>query len=318
MTDPTLAAVHYRRQLCPKGQRNITPTQAQGGAKMTELKAAVLVTTLKIGMFGGTATDQKATEEVRVAEGIKEGVKPGRYAKNLLRGWFEYDQYRSWRSRARSFFSKMTLPYEGSRRLLPMELYFDFVTEMNKLKAEGTRRIKVLETEYEDQVKQEQGRLAGLYDPDNYPTKEEFVGKFYLAINHFPLPEGSSLGAFVDTLGEEAAADLEASVNAGISGALASAQGALVKNVRSILTHLGEVAAQAEPKVYQSLLNSVGDLINVLPKQNIMKDENLTKLFAEIKTKFSGLTRDDLKKEDKVRAKAKADVDAILAKMTGM
>jgi len=285
---------------------------------MTELKAAVLVTTLKIGMFGGTATDQKATEEVRVAEGIKEGANPGRYAKNLLRGWFEYDQYRSWRSRARAFFSKMTLPYEGSHRLLPMELYFDFVTEMNKLKAEGVRRVKVLEKEYEDQVKKEVGRLSGLYDPANYPTKEEFVGKFYLAINHFPLPAGSSLGAFVDELGEQTAAELEEEVNAGIAGSLATAQRSLVSNVKAILNRLGETAAQAEPKVYQSLLDSVGDMINVLPKQNIMKDENLTKLFVEIKTKFSGLTRDDLKKEDKVRAKAKADVDAILAKMTGM
>lgn len=285
---------------------------------MTELKAAVLVTTLKIGMFGGTATDRRATEEVRVAEGIKEDAHPGRYAKNLLRGWFEYDQYRSWRSRARAFFNKMTLPYEGGQRLLPMELYFDFITEMNKLKVEGIRRTKVLEREYEDQVKKEVGRLAGLYDPDNYPTKEEFVSKFYLAVNHFPLPTGSSLGEFVDELGEQAASDLEKQVNAGISGSLAAAQSALVGNVKAILTRLGEVAGQTDPKVYQSLLDSVGDLINILPKQNIMKDKKLTKLFAEMKTKFSGLTKNDLKKEDKVRAKAKSDVDAILAKMTGM
>jgi len=282
---------------------------------MSDLKAAVLVVNLKLGMFGGTATDHKATEDVRVAEGISPDAKPGRYAKALLRGWFEYDAYRSWRSRARGFFTKMTLPYEGGTRLLPMELYFDFITEMNKLAAEGQRRLKVLEKEYDSQVEQEWGRLAGLYDPENYPTKEDFIGRFSFGCDYRPLPAGSSLAEFVDELGKEGASALESEINAGIANSLQEAQGALVKRVKSILTHLGEVVAQAEPKVYQSLVDSIGDMVKILPKQNVMKDPDLDAIFKDIKAKFSGLTREDIKKEEKIRAKAKKDVDVILAKM---
>lgn len=279
------------------------------------VESAVLVVTVKIGTFGGVVTDREVTEEVRENKGINRGAKPGRYAKNLLKKWFALGAYNSWARRVQAHVQKMTLPFDGGGRLLPAELYFDFVTELGKLKSEGDRRKTTLEAEYDAEVAKEAGRLGAMYRPDDYPPKAEFMSKFTWATNFLPLPSASSFSKLVGQLGADIAKELEKETEKGLQQSLGNAQKALCQRVRRVIEKLGEVAKEDNPRVYQSLLDSVDEMITILPKQNILKDPAVDDLFKDISQRFKGLSKDGLKKEASVRAKAKKDVDAILSKL---
>jgi hypothetical protein len=279
------------------------------------VESAVLVVNVKIGSFGGVVTDKEVTEEVRESKHISRGSKPGRYAKNLLKNWFALGAYNSWARRTQEYVKKMTLPFDGGGRLLPAELYFDFVTEIGKLKTEGDRRKTTLAAEYDAEVAKEAMRLGAMYRPDDYPTKGEFISKFSWSCDFLPLPSASNFSKLVSNLGEDIAKELEKETEKGLQQSLGNAQKALCRKVQKIVAKLGEVASSDSPKIYQSLLDSVDEMITVLPKQNILKDPAVADMFKEIEQRFKGLSKKELKEDAAVRAKAKKDVADVLGKL---
>lgn len=220
----------------------------------------------------------------------------------------------------RSEIDLLTGPYfVKGLRLLPSGLYMRameqgrrIIPQFNAAVQESAARLD----EWIDLMKEKQN---GMFRPDLYPsTPEQFMQMFKLELKVMPLPDQSNF--LLVQLADEAINEVRQDYQRALDESLATHQQELFNRLMEPVLNMARILSRYEsqekkPKVYESLIGNVVQVVETLPHLNLAGNPKLEELRLLAAQMTEGLTTKGLKESGSVRLQTMAQADEILRRM---
>tara|TARA_R110002153_G_scaffold94163_2_gene227277 strand:- start:36 stop:1016 length:981 start_codon:yes stop_codon:yes gene_type:complete len=152
-------------------------------AYVPSIQSSMAQVSLHCGEPKLTVRDLKAKAQVRNANGVtSESVKSDSYLKRLLVGFDPLDQVLFLKGRARNTHYRLACPW--SKRggfVLPSEDLNEYVATISDFKQQQQDCLHgPFAAGYDDAVIRDQALRGGLFNPNDYPPRDEMISKFYI------------------------------------------------------------------------------------------------------------------------------------------
>lgn len=240
-------------------------------------KSSVLVK-LTIRNWNAFKRDRIVSE--RVDEQYRTAGDAGNYNKRLL-GKDVLKPVTTILSKARTEHDRMTMPwcYDGVS-LLPSQLYFQYTETMRRFSDLLAENLENLVQQYPVHKANRAAALNGMYNPEDYPSRDELRSRYSLSYRFFPVPQSDHF--IVDVAAAEAD-----KMKAALQRDLADTQSAALKDlydrVIKLATHAHERLSDPQNVFRDSLVENLTQMVNVLPKLNVFNDPLLNRACEELK-----------------------------------
>ena len=293
-------------------------TQVTRGDLTEAVRVTALLADLTISMWSGERTDKKISAKLK--EDAHAVGNTGRYIKNLLAGSDTLlRETRAAFAAGRARHYELTLPWVSNPhadrvlgpRLLPNALTLRYMKEMSALKRDAEGILARFLGEYPDLIVQAQANLAGLADPADYPTTDEVRSAFRLSFDFQPIPDSGSFQNLPDWLLDKLSSQLQGRQQR----AVAASQTALWERVREAVSHLIGRLEDPDTRFKASTVETVRELITLLPGFNCVGDDRVNDVAADIDRMLTGVDADTIRKNDSVRRDVVARAQAITGKL---
>lgn len=267
---------------------------------------AVLVD-LDLPGYDPNKLDKKATDDT--CRRTKSSVKRVKVIKKLLTetGSIEYIQHR-----LLTDLHDMTAPWKRGQRIMSVESVDKFNAKAYAAKKELFEKLEGFRPNYEEAINvKAKEELGDMWDLKDYLSFEEFKQQWDIIVNWEPVP---STGHFIVDAQKKTVDSLTQS----LAGAITNRYGNISRDLWSkmykatakIVERLsGEKLRFREDK---EIMQSLRDLLELLPVLNLTRDGKLTSTMEEVKAKIADVSNTDLlneKKKDKVVKDAKKLLD---------
>ena len=271
---------------------------------MQAVREAALLADVTISVWSGERADQNMIDDIRRQAGAQGNV--GRFTKNLLAGVDgRLREVKSAFNSVRATHYALTLPWvsdphstrQTGPRLLPHALFQRYLCQMSKQRTAALDLLDVFLSEYPGLVTQARANLAGLAAA-NYPNTDEVRAAFKVKFDFEPIPAGQQFKGLPDLAIERLAKGLQAKQERMLAGANQAMWG----EVKSRVSHIVERLAEPDTRFKVSTIESLRELITVLPAWDMTGDERVAEVVTEIKGMLDGVKADDIRKDPGVRS----------------
>jgi hypothetical protein len=301
--------------------------------EQSSLSSKAMLCTVSISAWSGYKFDREASEEIAEIHGADKDS--GRFNKRLVPRK-ELEEITKLTGRIRRDHEFVTLPWsDNGFRVLPAAAYMDHTETMRGHIAEFKAVVSRLETRFEDLVRS-QSRLGTLFKVEDYPGMRdengnlrftfpnEFRDKFSFETKVLPLPDAED---FRVSMGDQDRDRIKRQIADSIQASLRVGTRELWQRLYKVVSHLSQRmneynAAEdgQKPRLYDSMITNIVEIVDVLPKLNIAGDSELDRMASEVR---SALIVDpkELRKSEAVRsdtAKAAVDIAQRMAAYMGM
>lgn len=270
-----------------------------------------MLAAVHIRVWSAVKHDRKVSREVADRHGAHAGA--GRYNKQLLTGASKLEELRSLAGQVRQYFYRITLPWsDEGLRLLPNDLYFDFMGRMREFEAAFDQAVEdflVVYPQYIDQVRPE---LNELFRDDDYPSVERLREKFGVQLEILPVHTGSD---FRVKMSAEEQARIAREIDENVRKRLMNGTDELWKRLREVVAHMADRLNEPETRFHTSMVTNVAELVEILPQLNVNGDPDLNRLAAEVRDRLCNHSSQELKKHDLLRVTTAADAANIVERM---
>lgn len=231
---------------------------------------------------------------------------------------------------AREYHNSVTLPFDTGIGILPAVLIMEYGDKMRQFKGEIAALV---ESDFLNNPQQwidwAVAEQNGTFDPKNYPGcsggadgrtvildadkfRESMRRKFYLRSEPLPVPDAKH---FTDTVASLLGTDLE-SVDLRVKDAQLEGQREVLKRLLTPVKHMAETLLKEKPKIYETLIQNIADIVKLAPKLNLAGDPGLDALVAEV-DKLTRYGTESLKGSAATRSEAQKAAAAVMAKLSG-
>lgn len=217
---------------------------------------------------------------------------------------------------------------DGGTRMIASSAFLDFSQRLEAKTEAFKAAVAAFVADYEAMIPRQATRLGDLFDPSNYPTKEQIAEKFGVAIDYLPVP---TAGDFRVQLADDQMAAVQASTERMVEAALKKAALDPVKRLHKAVSKVVATLAQPNAIFRDSMIGNIRELAAMMPALNIANDPKLDALTDEIQQDLASIDPTELRDpkwrqgghaghdrsqaaQDK-RQEAKSKAEAILAKM---
>jgi len=205
----------------------------------------------------------------------------------------------------------LTMPWSDTGlRLLPTTLYFEYVKQMSEAENRFYGLVDSFINNYDYEITKAQARMGGLFNAEDYPSAESLRNKFSFNISYMPLPTG---GDFRLDIGNEAIDELVADYEQAFSGRIEQAMGDVWQRLYKSLASMSErldYADHEKKKIFRdSLVENVGDMIDMLKACNITNDTQMSAMADKLDVAMRGITPEALRDDSGLRVSTKQAVD---------
>lgn len=280
---------------------------------MKNLNERAVLVSLAVSMWTGRKFDRSVTEQVAQAHGCKGDA--GRYNK-LLVAKGDLEAVTQVVSRARVFYYKMTLPWKDEGfRILPSTSIMEVMEKLSGFQSEFSQAVVSFLRNYPLVREEARLRLNEMFKQEDYPSEVELGRKFRMDPSIQPVPDRGDFRLMTLTPEQNVAfkRDLQRRVSEAEAVAVQDVWNRLydvVKRVKSTLT-------KSNPRVYDTLIGNVMELVDILPALNITDDPELEALRIEAKRELGTYTASELRSDEHTRKEAANAAGDILTKMSG-
>lgn len=286
---------------------------------MSISSSAVLVE-LNISVWTANKLDRDATDVVISNNSANsDAVK---VHKNLMAGTNKRKQIADFASRTRLYHNQNTLAWsDKGARLLPTSLFMDYKTHMNAWRTKFDSMVDEFIANYDILIQQAQSNLGNLFNPSDYPSKEELRSKFGFKLVFSPLPES---GDFRLDIPNTDIAELRKTYDAEYSDRLQSAMQDVWEKLHSMLIHMSDKLTDVEgadeddkatkKRYHDTLLTNAQEMCGMLTHLNVTNDKKLEEARRDLERTLMGVDIEDVREYPSKRKEVKAKVDAILSK----
>jgi hypothetical protein len=303
----------------------------------TSLATKAMLCAVSISVWPARKYDPDVSDEIAVRHGAEKDA--GRYNKQVIPK-SALQELNKIAGEARRDHYFLTLPWtDEGFRVLPGAAYMEHAEKMRRYLALFEPAAKAFEAGYETLVtaqSKEHSRLGTLFNIKDYPgmvkdgdrlilaNPAELRAKFSFTTTVNPLPVGSDFRVTLrDEDKQRIKRQIEASLNASLQVGTRELWQRLYKVVRHMADRLAEYNAAEKGKgrkLYDAWVENIVELIDVLPKLNILKDRELDRMAADVRASLV-VDPDDLRKSESTRtdiARAAANIAARMAAYMGV
>jgi hypothetical protein len=282
------------------------------------LTSKATLVTVNLSQWTARKLDREVTDEVNEQHGASSDA--GRYNKLLVEK-HRLEKLTQIRSKARHLIETMTKPWlTKGPRILPNMLYQKFCDEFRTLKREFEREADAFAADFEKFVEERKAKLNGLFKEGDYPSVSEIRSKFSLDMKVCPIAEADGFSDdFRAQLDDDTLADIKAELDAANAKLLDGVRKDTIEKILAVVgnmsARLGEYGVKDKAKLYESVVDNVRELAELLPAFNLTNDPNFDKMVARIKDELCVEDVETLREEAGVRASVKKSADQIVAEV---
>lgn len=274
---------------------------------------AVLVR-LRTSAWSAQKFDRRVSDEVSKTH--KAEARAGRFYKDLIRD----DQLKAINrviTDARQFHDYKTLPWlDNGTRILPSKAYLEYVEEMREYREAVDMLVDEFVNDYYDlAIDRAKQHLGDLYNPADYPTKDELRHKFGISMRLMPIPDASDWR--IDVQQDELNELIEDHTRQ-LKEASEHATREIVNRIHETVSHVYERLSDEDKRFHNSLIGHVESLVEVLPQLNITDDQQIAKLTEEMRLKLATVDPTELRKDADARRETAQTAKSILDTMSSV
>ena len=287
-------------------------------ASAPTISSSSMLVELSISVWTGRKKDRAASDDVTRMNHANVGV--ASVNKKLLGDCEELVAIQKFAGNVRSGHYAMTMPWSDSGlRLLPTAQFFKYNEQITALRTEFDRLIETFLSAYDWEVMQAQTKLGNLFIRDEYPTIESLRDKFGFRINYIPLPDA---GDWRVNMEQETTASLKAQYaafyQAQMETAMRDVWERLHEHVTRFIKQLGVDEEGKKGKIFQSTIDHVLSLTDMLGMTNFTNDPNLSLAEARLRAALRDVTQADLKNDEFLREDTKRAMEQAIAALPSL
>lgn len=273
------------------------------------ISSAAMLTELSLSVWTGRKKDKRASDDVTSQSQAAKGV--ASVNKKLLGECAELVSIQKFAGNVRTTHYASTMPWSDTgMRLLPTAQYFKYHEQMTGLKAEFDRLVQVFLDAYDFEVMQAQTKLGSLFVLDEYPTVESLRDKFAFRLNYIPVPDA---GDWRVDMGHETQDALREQYQkfyqTQMERAMTDVWQRLHDEAARFIKQLDVDAEGKKGKLYQSTIDHMAHLTDMLDAANFNNDPSLQLAQAKLRAAVAGVAKDDLVRNPGFRADTKRAVE---------
>jgi DNA-binding transcriptional regulator/RsmH inhibitor MraZ len=299
----------------------------------TSLSSKAMLCTISISAWSGYKFDREASAEIATIHGADKDS--GRFNKRLVPRK-ELEEITKIIGRARRDHEFVTLPWsDNGYRVLPAAAYMDHLNTMRLRGAQFDAAVSRLAARFEVLVAN-QSRLGTLFKVEDYPgmrvedgklrflVPAELRAKFSFESKVLPVPD---VNDFRVSMGDQDRERIRRQIAESIQASLRVGSRELWQRLYKVVSHMSERMADYNnaqggnrPRLYDSMITKIVEVVDVLPKLNIAGDTELEQMASEIR-KSLVVDPQELRKSETMRsnaAKAAADIAQRMAAYMGI
>lgn len=264
---------------------------------------------LTLRCWGAEVKDKKVTQEI--TEKYNADGNAGVFRKYLIDP-VNLKSVCKRRNAIRTFCYENTLPYDlEGVRFLPGKNFAAFKDGMESRVADFEEEVGRFFDIYPSLIEDRKGKLGGLFDESDFPSVADLKARFSVEIEYIPIPVGhsSSLLSLLDEK-ERERIQKEAEDRTKKVGDLAIKD--LWDRLHGAVSHMADRLADPEAKFKESLVGNIAELVDLLPRMNVMNDPSLDKMAGLAKAKLLKYTAEELRSDEAAR-KEMADMATAVA-----
>ena len=280
-------------------------------------KSAMFVE-LSFSVWTGKKLDKRATKETVDANGAATGT--GSFHKKLLGDCASLEAVQKFAANARTQHYAATAPWSDlGQRLIPNAAFTEYHKWVTGMEQEFWVLVEAFLQEYTWAQSEAQAKLAGLYNPNEYPSVDTLRAKFKFRYSYSIIPD---MGDFRLDINNEAQTYLKEQYANHYTQQLNNAMKDVWQRTYDTLTKMSERldypahADKGAKKIFRdSMIDNVQDMMGLLIKFNITNDSRLDAMRVSLEDAMYGVSPDALREDDEFRLETKRKVDSVLSNM---
>jgi hypothetical protein len=279
----------------------------------THIERNALLVSLHVRRWTARKTDKNASNDLTSDAGAEAGV--ARVTKDLIdrtkikaiTGVYD-EAYRTLQA--------STLPWsDDGRRLLPADMMLSLQHKMQVMERRFWDAVEDLQNSYADEREHARQTLGTLFNYDDYPPAATIPSKFGFGWAFEPVPVSADIRVNLpESLRDQMASDIDNRVK----DRLKEATDACFERVATTLRRMHSIVSADKPRIHDSLMRDMHQLVEILPSLNLTNDPVLAKLAVDMRNMFYGLDTESLRKDADMRAQAARDSESVLNALEGL
>jgi hypothetical protein len=282
------------------------------------ISSASMLVELSLSVWTGRRLDKAASANVTAQNAAHRGV--ASVNKKLLGDCEELVAIQKFASNVRTMHYSMTMPWSDTgMRLLPTTVYFKYHQQMSQLQGEFDRLVETFLNAYDWEVVQAQTKLGNLFHRDEYPTADSLRDKFGFRMSYIPLPDAGDWRVDMERDAQDALRKQYADFyGKQVESAMRDLWERLHHELTRFVNQLDVDAEGKKGKIYDSTMQHVLHLTDMLEAANFTNDPNLHLAQGRIRAALDGVDRSDLVNNEKFRADTKRAMQAAIDALPGL
>lgn len=288
-------------------------------ASATTLPDKAMLVSITICAWTARRHDKRLSDEVALRNHADRDA--GRYNKHLI-AKEALATISAIANEARSFHYTNTLPWhDNGYRILPTANYMAYTQAMAAFRSRFTSAIAAFLRDYDRHVWDARQRLGAMFNPADYPNRTELADRFAFERDFMALPVGKD---FRLALQEDERDRIRAQIDARLSAATANATRDLYMRIALVVEHMANrlssygvdpVTGKVRSAFRDSLVENVRDLVDLLPRLNVLGDAHLDALRQRMADQLCPTEPQTLREDPIARQQTAAAAQTILAEM---
>jgi hypothetical protein len=265
---------------------------------------------LHLSAWQGQRVCERTTKEVLSERHVD--ADGGKFTKFLVPK-AELDPVMRAQAAARAMFKHLSLPWgEDGLRIISSVNFFPFHEQMQTCRETCDKSADAFAARYPDLLTHAPARLNGLYDPDDFPAASQIRERFAMRLAISPVPAKED---FRVTLGADIEAEIRENIESTVTERLGAAQRNLWGRVFGTLKHFAATMGDKEQNFKNTTVERLRDLAQLAPKLSLVPDPTLERLCQDISGLLDGVSAEDLRDNQRVRAAAAGTAASTLAEV---
>lgn len=273
---------------------------------------------LTLRIWQATKSDRNIADELAAQKGAdKQAVT---VTKKLLEGNKELKECVSAYGRIRTWFYAKTLAMGNGMYVVPVNTAMKFLAEFDKLKREADAARDELLDVYDDAINSAAVSLGSMFDPNNYPSKNEVSSMFNALLDVRPVPAavdydrlaipGKLAAGLKDLYSKRAESQAETAIN--------DLKGRLLAELDRMATQFGKVAKGEKTRLYNTLLTNMQALVEMARGMGAIDSGELSSLADDIEKRLLVTDKlDDFRDNAPLARSVSTAAAEIAGKLTG-
>ena len=278
-------------------------------SKEVDVSAKAMLVKMSIGQWYNRAIDRKVTMEIAAKYELKGSE--DQYVKKLIPHG-ALSSIEKAITALRKYHNDNTLPWgQDGVRILPGKKYLQYVQDVAMLKQQFEQTVAAFIGQFDNWVENAKLTKKDLFNPGDYPSKENLAKMFYVKLDFFPLPNAND---FRLDLHAQDLAELRRSTEASIRDAYTDANRSLVQRVAQKLQAC-VAAIQVPGKIFRdATVTSIIETVSLVEDLNVTNNEDVTLVCGATRTACGGpdFTPEALRTNESYRLRKTKELAALL------